>query len=454
MSLPTKARLLSSVRVSVVAFALFILVGALLLLLPAFTARPSIRFVDALFTMTSAACVTGLTVLDTGTDLSRAGQILVLLWMQAGGLGIMTMSTVMLLLAGRRPSLGSKMVVQDSFTHRGDRDLRALVVDVLRLTFTVELLGAGLLFLRFLQDHPLGEALFISMFHSVSAFCNAGFSTFSNSLEGFVGDPLVNLTVALLIMSGGIGFLVLREMGSLTGNRGKPRRWLSLHSKVVLSTTAALLGMGTVLILIMEWRNTMAGLSLPERILAAFFQAVTARTAGFNTLPIGSMANQTLALIAILMFIGASSGSTGGGIKTGTFATLVALGLSRMRGHPEAQLFKRSISQASVARAMSVTMVCALVVIVGTLLLQVTELGSAASEQARSRFLDLFFEVVSAFGTVGLSTGVTSSLSDAGKLLITAVMFLGRLGPMLVAVAVARQKVYRFRYAEESIMIG
>lgn len=292
------------------------------------------------------------------------------------------------------------------------------------------------------------------MFHSVSAFCNAGFSTFSNSLEGFVGDPLVNLTVALLIMSGGIGFLVLREMGSLTGNRGKPRRWLSLHSKVVLSTTAALLGMGTVLILIMEWRNTMAGLSLPERILAAFFQAVTARTAGFNTLPIGSMANQTLALIAILMFIGASSGSTGGGIKTGTFATLVALGLSRMRGHPEAQLFKRSISQASVARAMSVTMVCALVVIVGTLLLQVTELGSAGSEQARSRFLDLFFEVVSAFGTVGLSTGVTSSLSDAGKLLITAVMFLGRLGPMLVAVAVARQKVYRFRYAEESIMIG
>lgn len=451
---PHRLRLVNPVRASVIAFALFILVGAMLLILPAFTAGPPIRFVDALFTMTSAACVTGLTVLNTGKDLSKAGQVLVLVWIQVGGLGIMTMSTVLLLLAGRRPSLASRMVIQDTFTHRGDRDLRALVLDVLKFTFAIELVGTALLCVRFVQTHSFGEALYVSLFHSVSAFCNAGFSTFSNNLEEFVGDPLVSLTVAFLIISGGIGFLVLREIKSLVRPRGRGNPYVSLHSKVVLVTTAALLGMGTVLILIMEWQNTLAGLTIGERILAAFFQALTPRTGGFNTLPIGAMANQTLMVMMLLMFIGASSGSTGGGIKTGTFATLVVLGVSRLRGYPEPQVFRRTISQGSVARAMSVTMVCALVVIAGTLLLQVTELGSASSAQARGRFLDLLFEVVSAFGTVGLSTGLTPSLTDAGKMLITLVMFLGRLGPLVVAVAVARQRVHRFRYAEESIMIG
>lgn len=448
------ARVLSPLRVSVLAFALFILAGAAFLMSPFCSPGRPLRFIDALFTATSAACVTGLTVLDTGKDLSRIGQIVVLVLIQVGGLGIMTMSTVFLLVAGRRPSLGARMVVQDTFTHRGDRDVRSMILDVVRFTLVIELCGATLLLARFGGMYPMGEALYLSIFHSVSAFCNAGFSTFSNNLEGFVGDPLVSLTVAVLIVCGGIGFLVLRELKLLFRGRGRANRCLSLHSRLVLVTSGALIGGGSLLILLMEWGNTLAGLSVGEKLLASFFQAVTPRTAGFNTLPIGSMANQTLMLMVILMFIGASSGSTGGGIKTGTFATLVVMGVSRLLGYPEPKAFGRTISPGSVARAMSVTMVCAAVVLLGTLLLQMTEVGSSPSPGARGRFLELLFEVVSAFGTVGLSTGVTPALTDGGKLLIVLIMFMGRLGPLVMAVAVARQRTVRFRFAEESIMIG
>lgn len=448
------ARVLSPLRLSVLAFAGFILLGAAVLMLPFSSSGPPIGFVDALFTATSAACVTGLTVLDTGRDLSRMGQVVVLALIQVGGLGIMTMSTVWLLMAGKRPSLGARLVVQDAFTHRGDRDVRSMILDVVRFTLVLELCGAGLLLARLVGLYPLGEAVFLSLFHSVSAFCNAGFSTFSNNLEDFAGDALVSLTVAFLIISGGIGFLVLREIKFLLWRKAGGRQCLSLHSRLVLVTSGALIGLGTILVLLMEWDNTLAHLSLWEKLLASFFQAVTPRTAGFNTVPIGSMANQTLMVVLLLMFIGASSGSTGGGIKTGTFATLVAMGFSRLRGYPEPKAFGRTISPGSVARAMSVTMVCASVVLVATLLLQVTEVGSSSSAVARGRFLELLFEVVSAFGTVGLSTGITPGLTDAGKLLLTLVMFLGRLGPLVVAVAVARQRTVRFRFAEESIMIG
>lgn len=449
------ARVLSPLRLSILAFAGFILLGAAVLMLPFSSSGSPIRFVDALFTATSAACVTGLTVLDTGRDLSRMGQVVVLVLIQVGGLGIMTISTVWLLMAGKRPSLGARLVLQDTFTHRGDRDVRSMILDVVRFTLVLELCGAGLLLARFVGLYPLGEAVFLSLFHSVSAFCNAGFSTFSNNLEGFAGDTLVSLTVAFLIISGGIGFLVLREIKLLSWSKaGGRRQCLSLHSRLVLVTSGALIGLGTILVLLMEWDNTLSQLSLWEKLLASFFQAVTPRTAGFNTVPIGSMANQTLMVVVLLMFIGASSGSTGGGIKTGTFATLVAMGFSRLRGYPEPKAFGRTISPGSVARAMSVTMVCATVVLVGTLLLQVTEVGSSSSAVARGRFLELLFEVVSAFGTVGLSTGITPGLTDAGKLLLTLVMFVGRLGPLVVAVAVARQRTVRFRFAEESIMIG
>ncbi len=349
--------LFTPLRVSILAFALFILLGALVLMLPVSYTEKPVEFVDALFTSTSAACVTGLVVLDTGKDFSRFGQVVILLWIQIGGLGIMTMSTVFLLLAGKRPSLGSRTLVQDTFTFSGDRNLPSLLRDVILFTVLIEAVGAFLLLFRFLPGRSVGEALYISIFHSIAAFCNAGFSTFSNNLEGYVGDWLISLTICFLIVSGGIGFLVLHELKLKYLTRGRTPSRLSLHSKLVLSTTTILIVAGTVLILLMEWGNTLGQLTFADRFLASFFQSVTPRTAGFNTVPMGSMANQTLFVIILLMFIGASSGSTGGGIKTGTLATLVALGLSRFRGQEQPQIFRRAITPGSVARAMSVVMI-------------------------------------------------------------------------------------------------
>jgi trk system potassium uptake protein TrkH len=288
----------------------------------------------------------------------------------------------------------------------------------------------------------------------VSAFCNAGFSLFAESFVPYQGDLMLNLVLGFLIISGGIGFLVLSEL-----KRHFPvnhRTWsrLSLHSKMVLAVTFALLISGTLLILGTEWHNTLAPLSWPGRVLAGFFQAVTARTAGFNTLSIGDLANETLFLLILLMFIGASPGSCGGGVKTTTLGSLIALGLSRLRGYDVPQVFYRTISQESVGRAISIVILSMAVVTAGTMVLLATELGDIAHPQSRGKFLELLFEVVSAFGTVGLSTGVTPGLSTAGKLVITMIMFLGRLGPLVIAVAVSRTRSSRYHYAEEAVMVG
>jgi trk system potassium uptake protein TrkH len=236
----------------------------------------------------------------------------------------------------------------------------------------------------------------------------------------------------------------------------KYRFWsrLSLHSKLVLSTTAVLLVVGTFLIITMEWHNTLSSLSVEGRFLSAFFQSVTSRTAGFNTLSIGNMTNETLFFIILLMFIGASPGSCGGGIKTTSLATMAILGTSRFRGHKHPQLFNRTISDASVGKATSVIMLSMIVVCVGTMLLLMTEIGETAHPQSRGKFLELLFEVVSAFGTVGLSTGITAKLSVMGKIILSAIMFVGRLGPLVIGVAVSRKVVSRYRYAEETIMVG
>ncbi|MBW2096636.1 MAG: hypothetical protein JRI80_17335, partial [Deltaproteobacteria bacterium] len=229
---------------------------------------------------------------------------------------------------------------------------------------------------------------------------------------------------------------------------------LSLHSKIVLFTTAILLVAGTFLVLSMEWNNTLKGPSVPGKILASFFQSVTARTAGFNTLPIGIMANETLFLMILLMFVGASPGSCGGGIKTTSFASLIALGISRVRGKEKTHCFRRTISEGSIGKAISIAMISGVVIAIATMALLITELGEMPHVASRGKFLELLFEVVSAFGTVGLSTGVTPGLSAVGKIIITMVMFIGRLGPLVIAMAVSRESAPRYYYAEESIMIG
>ncbi len=444
----------SPARISILGFLILIAIGTTLLMLPSATTNDRLGFVNALFTSTSAACVTGLVVVDTGLALSTFGQFVVLVLIQVGGLGIMTLSTLFLLAAGRRPSLSGRLVIKDAFTQSGDRSFRSVLHDVALFTCIFEGIGMLLMFLRFLPDGNVIQALYLSLFHSVSAFCNAGFSLFTNSFIPYQGDLLLNLVLSFLIISGGIGFLVLSELKrQFPVNR---RTWsrLSLHTKMVLTVSFTLLFSGSLLILVTEWHNTLAPLSVPSRFLAGVFQAVTARTAGFNTLSIGDLANETLFLLILLMFIGASPGSCGGGIKTTTLGSLIALGFSRLRGHDLPQVFYRTISQESVGKAISIVILSMAVVTFGTMVLLATELGDIAHPQSRGKFLELLFEVVSAFGTVGLSTGVTPGLSAAGKLVITMVMFLGRLGPLVVAVAVSRGSSRRYQYAEEGIMVG
>jgi trk system potassium uptake protein TrkH len=346
------------------------------------------------------------------------------------------------------------MMIQDSFTASGERNLGSLILDVVRFTLLMEGIGAAVLFLRLLPGRPAAEALYYAVFHAVSAFCNAGFALFSDSLVFFQQDWLVNLVIGFLIICGGLGFLVVFELRRNFPFRRRTWSRLSLHTKLVLTATGALLLLGTVLILVMEWNNTLRPLPVHQKFLAAFFQSITTRTAGFNTLHIGQLANETLFVMILLMFIGASSGSCGGGVKTGTFATLVVLALSRLRGQRRPQAFRRSISDASMARAISVVLISAFVVIATTMILLMTELGAVSHPESRGKFLELLFEAVSGFGTVGLSTGITPALTLVGKLTLIVVMFTGRLGPLVIALAISRRKAVSFHYAEENIMIG
>ncbi|MCG6973844.1 MAG: ATPase, partial [Desulfobacterales bacterium] len=339
-------------------------------------------------------------------------------------------------------------------THSRDRHISSILKDVILFTGVIEGTGILIMFFIFLPENSVQKALFLSIFHSISAFCNAGFSVFSDSFIKYRENMVLNLIICFLIISGGIGFLVLSEIKRKFFVKHRALSRLSLHSKIVLSTTLFLIVSGMVLILGMEWGNTLAPLSISGRFLAAFFQSVTARTAGFNTLPIGNMANQTLFLLILLMFIGASPGSCGGGIKTTSFATLAVLGLSRFQGRDRPLLFNRTISATSVGKAVSVVILSAMVICLGVMLLLITEIGQVSHMQSRGQFLEILFETVSAFGTVGLSTGVTGWLSEIGKVIISIVMFVGRLGPLVVGVAVSRDTATRYYYAEESIMVG
>ncbi|MCJ7773541.1 MAG: ATPase, partial [Desulfobacterales bacterium] len=321
-------------------------------------------------------------------------------------------------------------------------------------TFFLEALGAVILFLCFSSRNEPLTALYFSIFHSISAFCNAGFSLFSDSFAGYISNWPLNLTICFLIIAGGIGFPVLSEIRQRFSLKHPTWSRLSLHSKIVLSTTTALLLIGTLLILIMEWNNTLSPLNVFNRILAAFFHSVNARTSGFNTLPIGNMANQTLFVLISLMFIGASPGSCGGGIKTTTLTSLFILGMSRFRGQERPSLFGRTLSEISIGKAVSIFLISALIVCIGIMILLATELGDTPHPLSRGHYLELFFEVVSAFGTVGLSTGITSSLTTVGKLVITLTMFIGRLGPLVIAMAVSRSVIARYHFAEENIIIG
>ena len=444
----------SPARIAILGFAAVIFSGALLLMLPAASTAAPIGFINALFTATSATCVTGLAVLDTGQALTRFGQVVVLALIQVGGLGIMTISTLLLLVAGKRPSMMGRVVISDTLTHSGEHSVASLLKEVALFTLVIESLGAIVMLTQFLPGRSKAEAVYLSVFHAVSAFCNAGFSTFSDSFMGFQENIVLNLVLCFLIISGGIGFLVLSEIRHRFSFSRRLLKRFSLHSKLVLSTTAILLFVSTLFIVMMEWDNTLAPFAPLHKILVGFFHAVSARTAGFNSISIMDMSNEALFLIILLMIIGASPGSCGGGIKTTTFSCLTILGISRLFGHEKPHMFHRTISQESIGKAVSIVMISIFVIFSSTLLLLMSELGEISHPMSRGKFLELLFEVVSAFGTVGLSMGATAGLSAVGKLIITGVMFVGRLGPLMIALAVSRQEPIRYYFAEENIMIG
>lgn len=443
------------VQIIVFSFLSAILLGTFLLMLPQASVGEPLGFVNALFEATSAVCVTGLIVVDTGTRLTLFGQLVILALIQVGGLGIMTLSAIFLLIASKRLSIRTRVIVQQSLSQYPTKKLRQLMMHVFLFTFGIEFLGGLMMFLRWLWDFPPKQALYYSIFHAISAFCNAGFSPFSESLIAYEGDVVINLVVTSLIITGGIGFFVLMDLriaaaAKLSRRKGR----LSFHTKVVLWATLSLIIFGAVATFLLESENLLKDKPLKTWVLTSYFQSVTPRTAGFNTLDTGRLTNATLMLIFILMFIGASPASCGGGIKTTSFSIQLGAFLAALRGRERVELFKRAVSKGVVAGALAITLTSLVVVLIGVMLLSITELGGHSHIEVRGRFLELTFEVISAFGTVGLSTGVTQTLSTLGRLIITVIMFIGRVGPLSVVIAIRPAGERRYEYAEENLMVG
>jgi trk system potassium uptake protein TrkH len=401
--------------------------------------------VDAIFTSTSAVCVTGLVVVDTSDYWSLFGQVVILFLIQVGGFGFMTSATLFLLAFRHRIGLRERLLIGESVGLQRLGGLIKLVKRIAIFTIVAEAAGAIIFYIRFSATSPGAAGVWKSIFHSISAFNNAGFDLFGNfrSLSEYQTDPLMILTTAVLIILGGISYLVIVDLLA-TRNLGK----LSLDSKLVLSSTIFLLVLGTGVLLLTDFSNpdTIGSLSTPAKLLNAFFQSVTTRTAGFSTINMASVADYTLFFIMLLMFVGGASGSTAGGIKVNTFGMLIATIWSTIRGREHAGAFGREFTQQQINRALAVAMLSIGIVSIAVLMLTVTE---------QFRFLNLLFETFSAFGTVGLSAGITPDLSMAGKFIITITMFAGRLGPLTLALALTqRQRPAQYRYPEETIRIG
>ncbi len=436
---------LSPAQVIVLGFAALILFGAVMLTLPISSSDgKSVGFINALFTSTSAVCVTGLTVLDTVTEYSLFGQIVILLLIQAGGLGIMTMSTLFALIIGKRIGLKERLVIQEALGQFSLSGVVKLTRQIVLVTLLIEAIGATILAIRFSLDFPMGRAIYLGVFHAVSAFNNAGFDLFTTSLIRFEGDWAVIPTVSFLIILGGIGFTVIMDVW-------EHRRFsrLSLHSKLAIKVSLILIVVGTILIYAFEANNpeTLGGKNLSEKFLGAYFHSVTPRTAGYFSLPVGLMSNPALLLTIVLMFIGASPGSTGGGVKTTTFGVLVMAVRTTISGRDEIILWGRRLSKEVVEKGLAITMAALSLIVIMTMILMITE---------QKAFLEILFEVASAFGTVGLSMGITPELTDIGKLLISFTMYAGRVGPLTLAVAIAQR--YRgpvnVHYPEDRVVVG
>jgi len=433
-------------QILITGFFSYILLGALILWLP-ISLEPGvhIRFLDALFTSTSAVTVTGLTVVDTGTTFNRFGEIVLMLLIQVGGIGFMAFAITIFVLLGKKIGLRQRILMQEGSNQIYLSGVVKLALQLLKITIGFEAIGALLLAYTWHNRFGWGEAIYQGVFHSIAAFNNAGFSLFKNNLMGDVHDPIVNFTISFLIIIGGLGFVVLTELWQ---KRFKFKR-LTLHSKVTLKANFILISLGTIITFLLEYGNqhTLGSLPLGTKWLAAYFQTVVTRTAGFNTVDIGALMQSTLFIYVIYMFVGAASGSTGGGIKVTTMAVLLASVKSILQGKQSTVIYKRRIPIEHILRALSIFLLSLSVVVIASLIMDITERGMS--------FLSIIFEVMSAFGTVGLSMGITSSLSWIGRIIIILVMFTGKLGPLTIGYAIAKraEKEY-FKYPEEKMMIG
>ncbi len=449
-------RRLSPPQLLVGSFLLLIVLGTFALqLLPGIYAGEPLSWINALFTVTSAVCVTGLIVVDTATFFTPFGQGVILVFIQLGGLGIIGFTTVLLVALGRRLSLRHEELATSLSDVAPQVDYRRLLRNVLLFTLLIEAAGAVALYLCWIPRLGWVGAVWPAVFHSISAFCNAGFSTFSDSLMGFQQAPLTQGIIMALIIVGGIGFLTLEEM-ELEYKRGRRFR-VSLHSKLVLATTAVLIVGGWILFSWFEWRVTFRDLPGWARVLNGLFVSVTARTAGFNTIDYGQAADSTNFLTMILMFIGGSPGSTAGGVKTTAAALIAIQAWSRVRGREVSSIWGRSIPLETNQRAVGLFVMASALITLSIFVLSFVEAPAELSGQLPRGFLAYAFEAFSAFNTVGLSMGVTAELSTSGKWTIIVLMFTGRVGLLTFAASLAR-RAYEpaggFRYAYEDVIVG
>ncbi len=433
----------------------------------------TLSWLDALFTSTSAVCVTGLIVVDTATYFTRWGQAYVLLLVQLGGLGMLGLASFVIVTFRSRLSLRNDALAGGGSATGPSSNVktRFLVRDVLLFTLLAELIGFVVLLALFWGDfETAGEVAWHALFHSVSAFCNAGFSTFSDSLMGYQGQPLVLLAISFGIVVGGIGFLTLEELKLWVAARRTNRTFrLSLHTRLVLATTLVLLLGGAAVYAPLEWGNpkTLGGLAAFDKLVNSLFMSVTARTAGFNTIQYGDTLQASEFVTVLLMSIGGAPGGTAGGMKVTTLAVLTAMAYSRFKARQTTDVWDRTIPAVTSQRAVGLFAFSFSIVTIGVLLFAIVELdqsfvgmdakGRQVVMETRVTFLDVMFEATSAFNTVGLSTGVTNTLSDAGKVLTILLMFVGRVGPLTIAAALSRNalrsRTFR-RYAHEDVVVG
>ncbi len=421
-----------------------ILIGALLLNLSLSTlSGDRVGFINALFTASSALCVTGLSVVNTAATWSLFGQAIILMLIQIGGLGFMTLTTIVLMFLGKKINLSERLILKEQYNQESMGGLLSLTKNIICFTFIIEMIGAILLSTRFIPIYGLSKGIWFSIFHSISGFCNAGFDIIGDSLTIFSGDPIIMLTLALLIILGGIGYSVVNDW-----RISRKFSRISLHSKLATVVTGSLLLLGSIVFFFLEKGNpgSIEGMSILDKLLNSFFQSTTTRTAGFYSVNFEILDEATAFFFILLMFIGGSPASTAGGIKTTTIGVIALSTLSTIKGEEDLVIFKKRIGDKTVKKSLAIIFISLLLIVTVSFILTVTE---------DALFLDILFETTSAFTTVGLSRGITSNLSDIGKLILSLAMYVGRVGPLTMGIALGkRSKSVNIRYSEGHVMIG